>query len=300
MSLPDFDELFAAADESRSAVEVVAVGGADVTVLQALRTARDRGWVTPAVTGRRGDVEALAQQHAISLQGITLIDSDEPAIAAVREVRSGRARMLMKGQIATPDLMRAVLDSRQGLRTGRVICQVVLLEVPRDGRRLLLADTGITPRPSLAQKIDILHSTVALAHVLGEPLPRVALMAATEKPTESLPDTVEAAELQQRSQAGEWPGCTIQGPLSFDLAYAAESGQRKGVTGPVAGNADVLIFPDLNSANLTVKAMMCTADCRFGGVLMGAVCPVVFMSRADSTETRLRSLALAVRLVGQG
>src|SRR5262249_38790908 len=129
--------------------------------------------------------------------------------------------------------------------------------------------------------------------VLGEPTPRVALLSATEKPTDSLPDTREAAEIASRP----FTGCVVQGPLSFDLAYAPESGRRKGVAGPVAGAADVLIFPDLNSANLTCKAMMYTADCRFGGVLMGAACPVVFMSRADSTQTRLRSLALALRLV---
>jgi phosphotransacetylase len=296
MPLPGFDELFTGADAARPGARVVAAGGADVTVLQALRTALDRGWVTPTVTGRRRDVEALAEQHALSLHGIEIIDSDDPGPVAVAEVRAGRSRLLMKGQIATPDFMRAVLDARHGLRAGRVICQVVLLEVVRDRRRLLLADTGITPRPTLEQKVDILHSAVALAHTLGEAAPRVAVVSATEKPTESLPDTLEAAELQRQSQAGQWPGCTVQGPLSFDLAYAPESGQRKGVMGPVAGSADVLLFPDLTSANLTVKAIMYTADCRFGGVLMGAACPVVFMSRADDTQTRLRSLAVALRL----
>jgi phosphotransacetylase len=297
MPLPGFGELFAAADAARPGVRVVAAGGADVTVLQALRTALDRGWVVPAVTGRRGDVEAVAREQGISLHGIEIVDSDDPGTAAVAEVRAGRARVLMKGRIATPDFMRAVLDGRHGLRAGRVICQVVLMEIARDGRRFLLADTGITPRPSLQQKVDILQSAVALAHMLGEACPRVAVMAATEKPTDALPDTLEAAELQRRGQAGEWPGCTVQGPLSFDLAYAALAGERKGMTGPVAGSADVLLFPDLTSANLTVKAIMYTADCRFGGVLMGAACPVVFMSRADSTETRLRSLAVALRLV---
>jgi phosphotransacetylase len=297
MPLPGFDELFAAADAARPGVRVVAAGGADVTVLQALRTTLDRGWVVPAVTGRRGDVEAVAREQGISLHGIEIVDSDDPGAAAVAEVRAGRARVLMKGQIATPDFMRAVLDGRHGLRAGRVICQVVLMEIVRDARRFLLADTGITPRPSLQQKVDILQSAVALAHTLGEACPRVAVMAATEKPTDALPDTLEAAELQRRGQAGEWPGCTVQGPLSFDLAYAAEAGERKGMTGPVAGSADVLLFPDLTSANLTVKAIMYTAECRFGGVLMGAACPVVFMSRADSTETRLRSLAVALRLV---
>ncbi|MGL4550352.1 MAG: phosphate acyltransferase [Gemmataceae bacterium] len=287
MPLPSFDELFAHADRHRPLVGVAAAGAADVTVLTALREAADRGWVRPILCGRADDVRAAG----VPLDGMTLIDTEDPAGAAVAEVKAGRAALLMKGQIATPALMQAVLARDGGLRTGRVICQVVLMEVPRDGRRFLLADTGITPRPTLAQKLDILDSALAVAHGLGEPSPRVAVMAASEKPTEALPDTLEAAEIAGRAIAG----CTVQGPLSFDLAYAAEAGERKGVGGEVTGAADVMLFPDLTSANLTVKAIMYAADCRFGGVLCGAAAPVVFMSRADDAVTRLRSLALALR-----
>jgi phosphotransacetylase len=295
MPLPGFDDLFARADALRPAVPVVAVGGADVTVLEALRTACDRGWVEPLLTGRDTDVRRLAEERGLDLHGFTLVDADEPAVAAVGLVRSGRARLLMKGQIATPALMRAVL-APEALRTGHVVCQVVLLDLVRDGRRLLLADTGICPRPSLAQKLDILASAAGVARALGAAEPRVALVAASETPTEALPDTLEAAEIVRRHQAGEVRGCVVQGPLSFDLAYAADAAGKKRVAGPVVGAADVLLFPDLTSANLTVKAIMYTAECRFGGVLCGAACPVVFMSRADTTATRLHSLALALAL----
>src|SRR5262245_24504217 len=293
MPLPSYDDLFARADAERPAVAVAAAGGDDATVLEALGEAARRGWVRPIVTGRRDEIERVASDNGLSLDGIEIVEADDdPARAAVGLVRQGRARLLMKGRIATPDLMRAVLDAQAGLRTGRVICQVVLMEAPRDGRHFLMADTGVTPRPTLAQKQDVIRSAVDLAHRLGEPSPRVALMAATEKPTDSLPDTHEAAAIARDGL----PGCVVQGPLSFDLAYAAESGRGKGVAGPVGGAADVMVFPDLNSANLTVKALMYVADCRFGGVLMGAACPVVFMSRSDDTATRLRSLALALRL----
>jgi phosphate butyryltransferase len=297
MALAGFDELFAAADAVPRAVGLAVAGAADETVLRALRTACDRGWVAPLLAGGKGEIELIAGVHDIGLNGMTILDTDDPAAEAVAQVRSGRAQLLMKGQIATPSLMRAVLAGATGLRKGRVICQVVLMEIVSSGRRFLLADTGITPRPGLKEKIDILQSTVAVAQALGEPIPRVAVMSASEKPTESLPDTLEAAELQRRSEAGEYPGCVVQGPLSFDLAYATEAGERKHIAGPVTGAADVMLFPDLTSANLTVKAIMYTAECRFGGVLCGAACPVVFMSRADSVETRLRSLALALRMV---
>jgi phosphotransacetylase len=297
MPLSGFDELQARADARRPGLPVAVAGAADLTVLEALRRACDRGWVAPTLAARAADLRRLAERHGVDLVGMKLVDAEEPATAAVEEVRAGRARLLMKGQVATPALMRAVLASAAGLRTGRAVCQVVLMEVRPTGRRFLLADTGIIPQPTLEQKADILASAVAVARALGEPRPGVAVMAATEAPTEALPDTLEAAELQRRNQAGEWPGCTVQGPLSFDLAYAPGAADKKQVAGPVPGTADVMLFPNLTAANLTVKAIMYTADCAFGGILCGVACPVVFMSRADSAETRLRSLALALGLI---
>jgi phosphotransacetylase len=267
-TLPAFDELERRADAHRPGVPIAVASEPEPTVLEALGQATDRGWVRPTLVGQ--------------------------AEAAVAEVRAGRARMLMKGLVSTPALMRAVLDPAVGLRTGRVVCQVVLMEVA--GRRFFLADTGVSIRPTLDQKADILRHTVEAAHALGLARPRVAVMAATESVTETMPETVDAAELQRRAKEGEFGDCWVQGPLSFDLAWEAGAGQRKGVEGPVAGAADVMLLPDLVSANLTVKAIMYTADCRFGGVLAGVACPVVFMSRSDSTATRLRSLALALAL----
>jgi phosphotransacetylase len=294
MALAGFDQLYQEADARAERVPVAVVGGADRTVLEAVRGAADRDWITPLLCGRGADIERLAGNHGIALEGLRIIDTPEPAATAVAQVRSGQARMLMKGQVSTPALMKAVLDADARLRTGRVICQVVLMEIPRDDRRFLLADTGICVQPSLEQKLDILRSAVGVAQRLGAAEPLVAVLAASESVTESMPETLDALELQRRSQAGELLGCTVRGPLSFDLAYAAQAAEKKQVEGPVAGAADVLLFPNLVSANLTVKAIMYTADCRYGGMLCGAACPVVFMSRADSTATRLNSLALAV------
>jgi phosphotransacetylase len=296
MSLADFTRLYQDADSTRPNVGVAAAGGADPTVIAALRAGLDRGWVAPILTGRDSDIRRVADEAGLSLHGFTLVDTDEPAAAAVAQVREGRARLMMKGQIATPALLKAMLDVQGGLRTGRVICQVVLMEIRPAGRCFLLADTGICLNPTLAQKKDILRSAVAVAQALGEPEPRVAVMAASESVNEAMPETVEAAELQRCQQAAELTGCLVQGPLSFDLAYAASAADKKRISGPVTGAADVMLFPDLVSANLTVKAIMYTADCRYGGVLMGAACPVVFMSRADTTATRLNSLALALKI----
>ena len=301
MSLIGFDDLYRFADGLPRAVPVVAAGGADPTVLEALALAQRRGWVEPVLTGRADEMRQLAHDLSIDLTGFRLVDTDDAAITAVAEVKAGRARLLMKGQIATPLLMKAVLARETGLRTSRSICQVVLMEVVRDRRRFLLSDTGISIQPSLDQKADILQSLVEVATALREAdsasLPRIAVMSATEKPTDAMPDTLEAAELTRRHAAGEFPGAIVQGPLSFDLAYAADAGEKKRLEGGVIGAADAMLFPDLLSANLTVKAIMYTADSRFGGVLCGTTCPVVFMSRADTTTTRMNSLALALRLL---
>jgi phosphotransacetylase len=272
---------------------VAAAGAADRTVLEALRTATDRGWVRPILAGRDADIHRIAGDLAIRLDGFKIIDTDNPAPAAVTEVRAGRAALLMKGQVATPALMREILHPELGLRTGRVICQVVLMELA-GGRRFLLADTGVCIQPTLDQKIDILKSSIEVAQALGCVRPRAALLAASESVSESMPETLDAAEIVRRAAAGDLGNCDVQGPLSFDLAFAADAADRKRIGGPVVGAADVLLFPNLLSANLTVKAIMYTADCRFGGVLCGAAQPVVFMSRADTTQTRLHSLALAL------
>src|SRR5262249_21692572 len=189
-------------------------------------------------------VRRAADACGVGLEGFTRLDTDEPAAVAVAQVRAGRARLLMKGQIATPALLRAVLDPAAGLRTGRVICQVVLMEIRPAGRRFLLADTGICIQPMLEQKADILRGAVAVARALGEEHPRVAVLAATESVTDSMPETHHAAELERRAAAGEFPGCSVRGPLSFDLAYDAEAAATKKVRGPELGTADVLLFPN--------------------------------------------------------
>lgn len=298
MSLKSFDALFREADQLKFPVPVAAAGGADSTVIDALEKARQRGWVHPILTGERARIEETARQLGVDLSPFEIIEDEaDSAKAAVRAVRSGQARLLMKGQIATPLLMKAVLDKETGLRTGKTICQIVLMEIEKDRRSFLLADTGITITPTLAQKRELIELIVETAQRLGATSPRVALMSATEKVTQALPDTLESDQLVKEAATGAFGECSVQGPLSFDLAYASEAGDRKQIAGDVTGAADAMVFPDLLSANLTVKGIMYTAHCRFGGVLRGTTSPVVFMSRADSVETRLNSLAYAIHLL---
>jgi phosphotransacetylase len=292
MTLASFQELQARADHGPR-VTVAAAGAADPTVLQALAVAP----VRPLLVGNAGDIRRTAAQCALDLADMPVIDATEVAEAAADLVHAGKAQLLMKGQVDTPALVRAILTPHRRLRTGHVIGQVVLIEIVPQNRRFLLVDTGICIAPTVEQKADLLCSAVAVAQRLGCKRPRVAVVAASEKVHPSMPETEDAAELQRRGEAGEFGSCDVQGPLSFDLAYAPDAGTRKGITGAAVGAADILLFPNLVAANLTVKAIMYTADCRFGGVLVGASCPVAFMSRADDVPTRLNSLALALCLL---
>jgi phosphotransacetylase len=298
MPLDGFNRLYHDADARSPQIPLAVAGADDTTVLEALRTACDRGWVRPILFGLEPRIREIARGREIKLDEFAIrhAEGDAIAAAAVDEVRRGNAQALMKGQIATPTLMRAVLQRETGLRAERVVCQVVLMEVPRDERRFLLADTGISIRPNFKERVDILRCSVEVARALGIDRPRVALLAASETVKEAMPETVEAAELARRNRAGEFGDCVIAGPLSFDLAYAPDAGARKHLEG-IGGAADIMLFPNLLSANLTVKAIMYTADCHFGGVLRGTAVPVAFMSRADNAETRLNSLAFALRIL---
>ncbi|QDV30378.1 Phosphate acetyltransferase [Planctopirus ephydatiae] len=310
MPLPSFDVMFAYLDQLQPRMRVVAAGGADMTVLEAMSLARQRGWIEPVLTGPAQKIEELADAAGISLDQFRIVDvidapsdSSAPAQAAAAEIRAGRADLLMKGQIATPALMKAVLDRSQGLRTDQVICQVVLMELLAVDRRFLMTDTGITITPNREQKRQMLNHLASAARGLlkfdshkaqsKEPI-RMGLMAATEKVSEAMPDTLDCPELCEMGQKGAFSDCVIEGPLSFDMAMDAQANSRKQLDRQILGNADAMLFPSLQAANLTVKAIMYTAHCRFGGMLMGTTHPVVFMSRADETSTRLNSLALAI------
>jgi len=294
--LPAFEELYQTADELAQPVGVAVAGGDDPTVLEALAIASKRGWIKPIVCGDQSRILKLADEFQIDLAAFTVIDSETPATIAVQQIHAGNAQLLMKGQVATPDLMKAVLNKETGLRTGRVICQMVLMEIPKDRKSFLMTDTGITVSPTLEQKREMLNHLVVIATSLGCSLPKIAIMSATEKVNAALPDTLDAEALTK--QAIMASVCAIEGPLSFDLAYAETAGNRKQLDSQVIGQADGMLFPDLLSANLTVKAMMYAADSRFGGMLCGTTAPVVFMSRADDVATRLNSLAYTLKILG--
>lgn len=241
--------------------------------------------------------EAVARAEALGLvKGIRVVKDDPAAGAAeaVRLVHDGEADILMKGLLQTATIMKAVLNRDAGLRTGRALSHACVFEVPDWPKLVFMSDIALNVAPDTPRKADIIRNQVAMAQALGVAKPKVAVLAAVETVNPDMPATVQARELQEMAERGELGDCFVQGPLALDLAVSAESAQTKGVTGPVVGDADILIAPDIEAGNMLYKGLVYFAKARPAGIIVGAKCPVVLLSRGDSADAKLMSIALAV------
>ncbi|MCL2497902.1 MAG: bifunctional enoyl-CoA hydratase/phosphate acetyltransferase [Symbiobacteriaceae bacterium] len=269
----------------------------DLEVLQAVCDAAERNLVDVTLVGDAAKTKELAAEHQLDISAMELIDMVElPAAAreAVRLVSSGAAHMLMKGIVDTATLLRQVLDAEIGLRTGRLLCHVAVMEIPQLGRLLLMSDGGMVIAPTLEQKVDMLKNCFDVAKGLGIELPKAVPVTALEQVNPKMPATVDAAALQERWQAGEFgEGVMVSGPLAFDGALDEEAARHKGITDPVAGHADILLMPYIEVGNVFYKALVRYADIKVSGIIVGAKAPIVLVSRADSPEAKCNSIALA-------
>jgi phosphate butyryltransferase len=221
-------------------------------------------------------------------------DPNEAARQAVSAVRNGQADLLMKGLLQTAEIMKAVLNKEEGLRTGRALSHVVACEIPGWHKVIYITDVALNVAPDLARKADIVRNAVLTVQALGNPQPKVAALASVEKVNPDMPTSVDARALQEMAERGELGSCLVQGPLALDLAASAEAGATKGVTGPVVGDADILMVPAIDAGNMLYKGLVYFAKCRSAGIIVGAKCPVVLLSRADSADSKLMSIAMAV------
>lgn len=241
--------------------------------------------------------EAVDEAEALGLVKSLRIQMDDDAAAAreaVAAVRRGDAQLLMKGLLQTATLMKAVLNREEGLRTGRALSHACAFEIPGREKLLFITDVALNVAPDAARKADILRNQVAMAQALGIKRPKVAALAAIENINPDMPATLDARALQEMGERGELGECDVQGPLAMDLAVSPDSGKVKGVTGPVVGDADILVVPDLEAGNILFKGLVYLAKARPAGIIMGAKCPVVLLSRADSADAKLMSIAMAV------
>jgi phosphotransacetylase len=239
----------------------------------------------------------------LSLEGIRLVaatHSVEAAEKAVELVRRGEAAILMKGSLHTDELLGAVVKRETGLRTGRRLSHVFFMDVPTYHKPLIVTDAAINIAPTLAEKADICQNAIELAHALGIARPKVAILSAVENVNEKIVSTLEAASLCKMAERGQITGAILDGPLAMDNAISREAARVKGIVSEVAGDADILLVPDLVSGNILAKQLTFMANADAAGIVLGARVPIVLTSRADSVRARLTSCALAVLLAAAG
>ncbi len=268
-------------------------------VLAAVRTACDLGLVAPILCGDQHQIERCAADAGIALQDMRIeecVDAAAAARRAVSLVAAGEAEMVMKGLVDTAVLLGAVLDKESGLRSGRVLSHLAIFELAGYPRPLGLTDAAMNIAPDLETKTAILENAVAAFHRLGYAEPRVAVLAAKEKVNPKMPATVDAAALAEANRNGTISGCLVDGPFALDNAVDADAAVTKGIDSPVAGCADILLVPTIESGNVLYKALAFLTESRHAGVVVGARAPIVLTSRADSMEAKLDSIALAAAI----
>lgn len=272
---------------------------ADPPVLEAAADAAGLGLVSSVfLTGRSEAIAQASDQAGVDISTFEIIEATNPkeaAAAAVAKIRTGEASILMKGLLSTGVLLQAVLDKETGLRKKPLLSHIGVLQFA-DGSLRLLTDGGMNIAPTLEQKVQILENAGELAIRLGITRPKAALLAAVETVNPKMQETLDAAIIVKMAQRGQLAvDMDVDGPLALDNAISKEAAEHKGITGPVAGAADILVVPEITSGNVLYKSMVYLAHLPSAGVVWGAACPVVLTSRADSREAKLNSIAVACK-----
>ncbi len=270
----------------------------DVALRGAVEAA-DAGLIEPTLVGDAAEMKALAERIGIDISPYPMVDADSESKAAdlsVAMCRAGKAQAMMKGSLHTDELMKAAMARDTGLRTSRRITHVFVMDTPAYARTLLITDAAINIEPELEDKIDIVQNAILLAHALGIPEPKVALLSAIETVNPKIKSTLDAAALCKMADRGQITGGILDGPLAFDTAVSVKAAAIKKLVSPVTGLADILVVPDLESGNMLAKQLEYLGGAQMAGIVLGARVPVILTSRADSAQTRLTSCAVAVLL----
>lgn len=293
--IKSFDDVLNIA-KSKSAKKVAVACAQDEPVLEAVHNAMELGIINAVLVGDKGKIENSAKTIGMDLKNCEIIDEKEKkkaAAKAVEMVSSGNADMVMKGLIDTATFLRAVLDKEKGLRTGKLLSHVAVFDVPALERIILLTDAAMNIAPDLMTKKQIIENAVHVAHAIGIEKPKVACICAVEVVNPDMQPTLDAAALSKMNDRGQIKGCIVDGPLAIDNAISMEAAKHKGISSPVAGCADIILVPNIETGNVMYKTLTYTSNAKNGGILAGAAAPVILTSRADSDESKLYSIALA-------
>jgi len=255
------------------------------------------GLIQPILVGPAAKIAEIAKANDIKLGATPIIDvphSHAAAVKAVELVRAGQAELLMKGSLHTDELLGAVVARDTGLRTGRRLSHVFIMDVPTYHKVLIITDAAINIAPTLEEKADIVQNAIDLAISLGIARPKVAILGAVETVTSKMPATIDAAALCKMAERGQIRGGVLDGPLAFDNAISREAALVKGIDSEVAGDPDILLAPDLESGNMLAKQLTFLANADSAGLVLGARVPIILTSRADSVRSRIASCAVAM------
>jgi phosphate butyryltransferase len=288
-------DLIAAVKNSKRKRLAVAVAQ-DAEVLQAVHSAYNLGLVDVSLIGDKAKIFEISDSLGIDVSNFEIIketDIRKAIKTTVDLVSSGRADVLMKGIVQTADLLRVVLDKDIGLRTTRTISHVAMLESPHYHKMLFITDGGMNIAPDLKQKADIVQNAVDVARSIGISTPKVAILGALEIVNSNMQATLDGAVLSKMAERGQLKNCIVDGPLALDNAINEEAARHKGIVSPVAGDVDILVSPDIESANIQYKTMVFLGGAKPCGIITGTKAPVVTTSRADDHIAKLHSIALA-------
>jgi phosphate acetyltransferase len=291
-----YERLIAAAKKLHPIATAVA-HPCDETSLKGALEAGEGGLIKPILVGPVKKIEGVAKQFSLNLGGVDIVDvphSHAAAEKAVELVRTGKAELLMKGSLHTDELLAEVVKRDTGLRTGRRISHVFIMDVPGHAQTLFITDAAVDIAPDLDAKRDIIQNAIDLFAGLGLGTPKVAILSAVETVTPTIPSTIEAAALCKMADRRQITGGELDGPLAFDNAISPEAARIKGIASPVAGQAQILVVPDLEAGNMLAKNLTFLSHADAAGIVLGARVPIILTSRADHVRTRMASCAVAV------
>ena len=270
-------------------------------VLQSVHEAEKLGLADAVLIGDQEEIIHIGNEIDWQIPAGKIVNELDYTVGirrAVEMVRAGEASMIMKGKATSADIYRVALDKEMGLRTGRFLSQVVVFKLPQYDRLMLMSDSSVSITPNLLQKADICRNCIDVAHALGISMPKVAAIAALELVNPDIPSTVDAACLAVMNQRNQITGAIIDGPISIDAALTEWAAEEKGFKSCVAGCTDIFACPNLDAANIFLRAINYLAQGDLGGVVVGAAAPILVLSRAESVETKINSICLGVLLAG--
>jgi phosphate butyryltransferase len=301
MTIKNFGEVVTGVKKLGSR-KIAVAAAEDEEILKAVRQAQDEGLARAILVGNQPKIEELAKEHSLSLDGFEIINEPDPFTAAQQcctIVREGKASIIVKGLIDTSKLMKAVLNKEHGLNSGNLISHVAAFQVPTYPKLLFVTDAAVNVNPTLEQKVGLINNSVKVAQSLQIEKPLVACVCGVEKVNaKAMPETIDAALLAKMNDRGQILECIVDGPFGLDNAINEDSAKKKKISSPVAGQADILLCPDLLSANMLYKSLIFLGGAKCGAVVMGATAPIVLTSRADSHETKYLSILLGLLSAG--